>query len=147
MLIKSFVQAHLRAGDKIWWPYAYFSVLIGVCTDHDQPKFLCSRSDSHSRYAAESVCGHSGRLLTHYSPGEVRNTISKNPYRLSIEIFISIYIEYMATLLLTHCDLCHWSDYWWSGLFSTLSASATPQHQTCEGEYGICGAASRAPFY
>ena len=35
---------------------------------------------------------HSGRLLTRYRPREARNSISKNPYRLSIEIFISIYI-------------------------------------------------------
>ena len=49
-----------------------------------------------------SPCGHSGRLsevvLTHYRRREVRNSISKNPYRLSIEIFISIYIVYIDNL-------------------------------------------------
>ena len=52
-----------------------------------------------------SPCGHSGRLsevvLTNYRRREVRNSIyryQKNPYRLSIEIFISIYIVYIDNL-------------------------------------------------
>ena len=46
--------------------------LIGVCADHDQPEFHCSRSDS--RYHEVHVAT-AGGWLTRYHPREVRNSI------------------------------------------------------------------------
>ena len=93
MSIKSFVQ---HSGWQEMVSLCSLIRLIGVCADRDQPEFLCSRSDSDS-----SPCGHSGRLVNSLSPtwGKKLNiSISENPYRLSIGIFISIYIANIDNL-------------------------------------------------
>ena len=69
--------------------------LIGACADRDQPEFLCSHSDS--RYPEVHVATVEGwwtrfrhvRLETRYID------IEKS---LSIEIFVSIYIDYIDNL-------------------------------------------------
>ena len=94
MSIKSFVQ---HSGWQEMVSLCSLIRLIGVCADRDQPEFLCSRSDSRYR----SPCGHSGRLVNSLSPTwglKLDISISENPYRLSIEIFISIYIAYIDNL-------------------------------------------------
>ena len=107
MSIKSFVQ---HSGWQEMVSLCSLIRLIGVCTDRDQPEFLCSRSDSK---VPRSPCGHSGRLLTHYRQREVRNSIyryrkihidyrSKFSYR-----FYIVYIDnlrqhyYQCKLILT----------------------------------------------
>ena len=94
MSIKSFVQ---HSGWQEMVSLCSLIRLIAVCADRDQPEFLCSRSDS--RYLTSKVhLATAGGWLTRYRPREVRNSISENPYRLSIEIFISIYIAYIDNL-------------------------------------------------
>ena len=91
MSIKSFVQ---HSGWQEMVSLCSLIRLIGVCADRDQPEFLCSRSVKVPR----SPCGHSGRLVNSLSPTwgyKLDISISENPYRLSIEIFISIYIAYI----------------------------------------------------
>ena len=99
MSIKSFVQ---HSGWQEMVSLCSLIRLIGVCADRDQPEFLCSRSDSRYR----SPCGHSGRLVNSLSPTwgyKLDISISENPYRLSIEIFISIYIAYIDNLRQHYC--------------------------------------------
>ena len=94
MSIKSFVQ-HSEWQEMV--SLCSLIRLIGVCADRDKPEFLCSRSDSGTR----SPCGHRGRLVNSLSPTcgwKLDISISENPYRLSIEIFISIYIAYIDNL-------------------------------------------------
>ena len=94
MSIKSFVQ---HSGWQEMVSLCSLIRLIGVCADRDQPKFLCSRSVKVPR----SPCGHSGSLVNSLSSTwgyKVDISISENPYRLSIEIFISIYIAYIDNL-------------------------------------------------
>ena len=63
--------------------------LIGVCADRDQPEFFCSRSDS--RYLGVHVATVGGCYLIIANVRlETRYIDIENPYRLSIEIFISI---------------------------------------------------------
>ena len=87
MSIKSFVQ---HSGWQEMVSLCLLIRLIGVCADHDQPEFLCSRSDS--RYL-EAHVATAGGWLTRYRPREVRNSIyidyrSKFLYRFILPISI-----------------------------------------------------------
>ena len=84
MSMKSFVQ-HSRW--QVMVSLCSQICLIGVCTDRDQPEFLCSRSDS--RYLGVHV-GTAGGWLTRYPPREVRNSI----YR-----YLKIHINYRSKFL------------------------------------------------
>ena len=84
MLIKSFVQ-HSRWQEMV--SLCSLIRLIGVCADHDQPEFLCSRSDS--RYLEVHMATAVG-CLTRYRPREVRNSIYR--YR-------KIHIDYRSNIL------------------------------------------------
>ena len=84
MLIKSFVQ---HSGWQEMVSLCSLIRLIGVCADHDQPEFLCSRSDS--RYVEVHVAT-AGGWLTRYRPREVRNSIYR--YR-------KIHIDYRSKFL------------------------------------------------
>ena len=95
MSIKSFIQHRgWQEMNSLCSPIR----LIGMWADRDQPEFLCSRSDS--RYLDVHVATARG-WLPRYGPREVRNSIyqyRKNAYWLSIETFISIYINYIDNL-------------------------------------------------
>ena len=80
MSIKSFVQ-HSRW--QVMVSLCSLIRLIGVCTDRDQPEFLCSR------YLGVHV-GTAGGWLTRYPPREVRNSIYR--YR-------KIHIDYRSKFL------------------------------------------------
>ena len=96
MSIKSFVQ-HSQ-----WqWMVSQCSLIrfIGVCTDRDQPEFLCSSSDS--RYLEVHVAT-AGGWLTRYRPLEVRNSIYR--YRkihidYRSKFLYRLYRQFPATLL------------------------------------------------
>ena len=72
MSIKSFVQ---HSGWQEMVSLCSLIRLIGVCADRDQPKFLCSRSDSRYLGVHVATAGGCQRLLTHYRRHEVRNSI------------------------------------------------------------------------
>ena len=99
MSIKSFVQ---HSGWQEMVSQCSLICLIGVSADRDQPEFLCSHSDS--RYLEVHVATAGGWLLplvNSLSPKwgqKLDISILENPYRLSIEIFISIYIAYIYNL-------------------------------------------------
>ena len=84
MSIKSFVQ---HSGWQEMVSPCSLIRLIGVCADHDQPKFLCSRSDS--KYLEVHVAT-AGGWLTHYRPPEVRNSIYRHK---------KIHIDYRSKFL------------------------------------------------
>ena len=70
--------------------------LIGVCTDRDQPQFLCSCSDW--RYLEVHVAT-AGGWLTHYHPHEVRNSI----YRYK-KIHIDYWSKFLSRFILARAD-------------------------------------------
>ena len=84
MSIKSFVQ---HSGWQEMVSLCSLIRLIGVCTDRDQPEFLCSRSDSMH---LEVHVATAGGWLTRYPPREVRNSIYR--YR-------KIHIDYRSEFL------------------------------------------------
>ena len=84
MSIKSFVQ---HSGWQEMVSLCSLIRLIGVCADRDQPKFLCSRSDSRYFGVHVATAGGCQRLLTHYRWREVKNSIYR--YR-------KIYIDYRS---------------------------------------------------
>ena len=84
MSIQSFVQ---HSGWQEMVSLCSLIRLIGVCTDRDQPEFLCSRSDS--RHLEVHVATAEG-WLTCYRPREVRNSIYR--YR-------KIHIDYRSKFL------------------------------------------------
>ena len=88
MSIKSFVQ---HSGWQEMVSLCSLIRLIGVCTDRDQPEFLCSRSVS--RYLQVHVAT-AGGWLTRYRPREVRNSIYR--YR-------KIHIDYRSKFLYRLC--------------------------------------------
>ena len=94
---KSFVK-HSGCDEEMVSLCSLIRFLIGVwpcaLTATSQSSFVLARTlgDSESMWPQ-------WRLSTHYRPREVRNSISKNPYRLSINIFISIYIDYIDKVL------------------------------------------------
>ena len=69
-----------------------------MCTDRNQPEVLCSRSDS--RYSGVP-CGHSGMLLTHYRPCEVRNSIYR--YRkIHIDYWSKFSYRFISNISIIH---------------------------------------------
>ena len=84
MSIKSFVQ---HSGWQELVSLCSLIRLIGMCSDRDQPEFLCSRSDS--RYLEVHVAT-AGGWLTRYRPREVRNSVYR--YR-------KIHIDYRSKFL------------------------------------------------
>ena len=93
----------VRAQHRDWW-----QEMVSLCSliwprPASVSLFSIKLPGSNSRYSESHVssCGRSGRLLTHHHPCELRNWLNryrKNPYRLLIEIFISIYIDYIDNL-------------------------------------------------
>ena len=109
--------------------------LIGVCTDRDQPEFLCSRSDSRH---LEVRVATAGGWLTRYRPREVRNSIYRyrnNIYRLSIEIFISIYIAYIDNLRQHYCEPLYPKC---NRISSNKSMNMTPSSPLSDGSAILC---------
>ena len=101
MSIKSFVQ-HSRWQEMV--SLCSLIRLIGLCTDRDQPEFLCSRSDSRN----------SGVHVAHVRL-ETRYIDIKNPSLSLIEMVLSIYIDYIDNL---RQQYSWWGDLWIQDLWT-----------------------------
>ena len=100
MSIKSFVQ---HSGWQEMVSPCSLIHLIGVCADRDQPKFLCSRSDS--KYLEVHVAT-AGGWLTHYRPLEVRNSIYRHQ-KIHIDYRSKFLYQFISTISIIYGNTNH----------------------------------------
>ena len=117
MSIESFVQ---HSGWQEMVSLCSLIRLIGVCADRDQPKFLCSRSDS--RYLEVHVAT-AGGWFTCYRPREVRNSIYR--YRkIHIDYRSKILYRFILTISIIYGNTTTYIYiYWWLKLMQNTHNS------------------------